>query len=352
MPKFKPQYRRLLFVDRKLREGGYPNCTTLADEWEVSVKTIQRDLEYLKYELDAPVEYDPARRGFRYSEAQFSLPAINISESDLFAVCIAQNALRQFRDTPVHKTLASIFAKIRGSLPDKTSAQPAWLDERILLFPEPSTRITPDVWERIAQAIRDNKRLLIRHVAPGQKNSTERKVDPYYLVNYKGEWYLSSYCHTREAIRTFAVSRIRKADILPETFTMPRRLDKDAMFGDQFGIIWKDKFHKVRIRFSPDVAPYIRERQWHPTQTIRDRRDGGLILEFTTNHLNEVKDWVLSWGAGATALSPASLVEKVRSSLQAALRGYAQGGGGQVKAVRPAKNGTTGLTRRPAWSMV
>ena len=322
MPKFKPQYRRLLFIDRKLREGGFPNCTSLAKEWEVSVKTIQRDLDYLKYELDAPVEYDSAHRGFYYSEAQFSLPAMQISESDLFAVCIAQNALRQFRDTPVHKTLASIFAKIQDSLPDKTRAQPAWLDERILVFPEPATRIDPKIWDTVAKAIRDNKRLLVCHAAPGDKACTERKVDPYYLVNYKGEWYLSSHCYSRDSIRTFAVSRIRKAQILAETFTMPKSLDKGTMFGDQFGIIWKDKFHKVRIRFTAEVAPYIRERQWHATQKIKDLRGGGLILEFTTNHLNEVKDWVLSWGAGARVVSPPVLAEKVTSSIREALQAY------------------------------
>lgn len=110
-----------------------------------------------------------------------------------FGVCIAQNALRQFRDTPVYKTLTSVFAKIRDSLPDKTSVNPAWMDERILLFPEPATRVSPKIWETLAKASRDNKRVLISHVAPGEKTYTERKIDPYYLVNYKNEWYVSSY---------------------------------------------------------------------------------------------------------------------------------------------------------------
>ena len=56
MPKFKPQYRRLLFIDRKVRDGSYPNCPSLAREWEVSVKTIQRDIDYLRDELGAPLE--------------------------------------------------------------------------------------------------------------------------------------------------------------------------------------------------------------------------------------------------------------------------------------------------------
>lgn len=85
MPKFKPQYRRLLYVDRKLREGAYPNCSTLADGWEVSAKTIQRDINYLKWELDAPIDYHRARHGYYYTERSYRLPAINVNESDLVA---------------------------------------------------------------------------------------------------------------------------------------------------------------------------------------------------------------------------------------------------------------------------
>lgn len=94
------------------------------------------------------------------------------------------------------------------------------------------------------------------------------------------------------------------------------------IYGDQFGIIWKPDFHTVRIRFTPVVAPYIRERQWHPAQAIREQRDGGLVLEFKTNHLNEVKDWVLSWGPGAKILAPAVLAEKIAGDLRSALKNY------------------------------
>ncbi|MBA4388291.1 MAG: hypothetical protein C0404_09945 [Verrucomicrobia bacterium] len=322
MAKFKPQYRRLLFIDKKLKERSYPNCNSIGAEWEVTPKTIQRDLDYMKYELDAPIEYDQTRHGYYYSENNFSLPAINISESDLFAICIAEKALGQFRNTPIHRKLASVFNKIQNSLPDRVSVHPSWLDDRIFCFPEPVTRGDTRIWDVLARAIRDNKRLQIRHIPPDGATPTSRKVDPYYLVNYKGEWYLSSFCHTRNSIRTFAISRVKEARILEETFTMPRSLTREKMFGDMFGIIWKSRSHNVKIRFSPEVAPYIKERDWHPMQRIRSTSNGGAILEFRTNHINEVKDWVLSWGAGATALSPKALVDKVRASLKSALASY------------------------------
>lgn len=324
MQKFKPQYRRLLFIEGKIKEGKFPNCPSLAAEWEVSEKTIQRDIDFLRDQLEAPIAYDRLKRGYYYTEPRFSLPAIGLNESDLFAVCAAETVLNQYRNTPLFKKLASVFEKIRAALPDKTTVKPAWMDERILVFPEPATRVDAAVWETLAKALRDNRRLSIVHAPPGNRGADPgpRKVDPYYLVSHKGEWYLSGHCHQRQAIRTFAVSRIRQAAILDEPFERPAGMTRQKMFGDQFGIIWKDRFERVRIRFAPEVAPYIRERQWHPLQTLRELRGGGVTLEFTTNHLNEVKDWVLSWGAGATALGPRALADKVRAALRLAAANY------------------------------
>jgi len=96
MSKYKPQHSRLLFIDRKIGEGRYPNCGTLAEEWEVSNKTIMRDLDYMRYQLEAPLEYSAKHRGYYYTEENFKLPAISIKESDLFAIYLAVLA----RDTP------------------------------------------------------------------------------------------------------------------------------------------------------------------------------------------------------------------------------------------------------------
>ena len=68
MAKYKPQHSRLLFIDRKIREGRHPNCSSMAEEWEVSRKTIQRDLDYMRYQLDAPLEYSAKHRGYFYTE--------------------------------------------------------------------------------------------------------------------------------------------------------------------------------------------------------------------------------------------------------------------------------------------
>lgn len=322
--KFKPQYKRLLFIDERLREDAYPNCSTLAEGWEVSAKTIQRDIDYLRDELRAPIAYDAVRHGFYYTEHNYRLPAFSISESDLFAVMIAEKALRQFRDTPLYDRLVGVFDKIGGALPDRVSIQPEWVDRRITFLPDAATHIQPETWSRIAQGLRENRRLQIAHHSPARGSTATRDVDPYYLVSHKGEWYLIAHSHHHGAIRTFAVSRIESVALLDTTFTMDGELDAAALMGDHFGIMFSGRSYKVRIRFEARLAPYIRERSWHTEQALQEHRDGGVTLCFPTNHLNEVKDWVLSWGAGARALAPAELVRRIRDEV-AAMAGVYRG---------------------------
>ncbi len=322
MPKFKPQYRRLLFIDREIRKGRYPNCRSLAETWEVSAKTIQRDIDYLRDELNAPIDYAPARFGFFYTEPNYRLPAISISESDLFAVCVAEQALRAFRNTPLHERLLSVFKKIEDSLPDRVSVHPAWLDSRVTVFAEPITTIQPDVWETIATAMRENRQLTVRYASVGQDPS-DRTIDPYHLVSHRGEWYLIAYCHRSQGIRTFAVSRTLTAQSETATFDLPAHYDEQALAREQFGIRWDAKEHAVAIRFDARAAPYIRERTWHPEQALHDTKGAGVEIRFRTRHLQEVRDWILSWGSHARPLKPKALVSMVRDELRAALSQYA-----------------------------
>ena len=117
--KYKPQHRRLVFIDQQISAGSYPNCSRLSEGWEVSAKTIQRDIDYLRDELGAPIEYSPMQRGYYYKEQSWRLPAIQLSEGDLFFISVAENVLEQYENTPIRATLRGVFDKIRQALPEK-----------------------------------------------------------------------------------------------------------------------------------------------------------------------------------------------------------------------------------------
>jgi hypothetical protein len=71
----KSQMLRIVAFDSLVREGKYPNCINFSVDYEVSSRTIMRDVDYLRYQLEAPLEYDQDKRGFYYSES-WDLPAI------------------------------------------------------------------------------------------------------------------------------------------------------------------------------------------------------------------------------------------------------------------------------------
>jgi len=315
MAKYKPQHSRLLFVDRKIREGRYPNCTSMAEEWEMSRKTIQRDLDYMRYQLDAPLEYSAKHRGYFYTEEQYKLPAMEIKESDMFGVYLADKLLVQYKGTPIYASLCSVFSKIEQSLSEKISVDSASDQEKFSVFPPHSTTIDPDVWKVVIDSLRSSQQVEIKYKTPGREFVT-RTLDPYHGVRFEGEWYIVGKCHLREEIRTFSLSRILTAKKTRENFQIPLDFNFKKLSGSHFGVHWSDDEIKVSIRFNKRVADYVRERKWHPNQEIVVCEDNDIILSLTVNHLLELKRWILSWGDDAQVIEPDFFVHDIVSTLK------------------------------------
>ena len=65
-PLSRPPLERMLRIHQAINSGKLPNATTLAAELEVSTKSIQRDIEFMRDRLELPIEYEVARHGYRY----------------------------------------------------------------------------------------------------------------------------------------------------------------------------------------------------------------------------------------------------------------------------------------------
>ncbi len=89
----RPPLERMMRMHQRLKAGRYPNCRKLAEELEVSSKTVQRDIDFMRYRLGLPIEYDQLHFGFYYTEPVSSFPNIEISEGELVALYIGRKAL-------------------------------------------------------------------------------------------------------------------------------------------------------------------------------------------------------------------------------------------------------------------
>jgi len=183
MKRSKTQAERLLALDHLLRTHKYPNCSTFAAEWEISTKTAQRDFDFLRDRMRAPIEYDALHRG--YYQPTFMLPAVQMNEGELAALLMGSRVLEQFKGTPMAEKLTAVF--------DKLSAPPA--------MPISST-----VWKKVIQGL-ENQRMLEIHYRNWRGEKTSR-VAPVHLANLQGDWYLFVQFEGFDNFRQIALSRI------------------------------------------------------------------------------------------------------------------------------------------------
>ncbi|MEJ2689887.1 MAG: YafY family protein, partial [Deltaproteobacteria bacterium] len=293
------------------------NCRTMAEEYEVSRKSILRDIDYLKNQRDAPIAYDSNKRGYYYTERQYALPAMSLSESDLFALCIAEQALMQYRGTPLYKDLQKIFRKIEEGLSDDTSLVSSLSTLPIHFLNRGQAQVNSEVWRMVSDSLKKKRMISIRYRKAGDHNASERDLDPFRLLSYKGEWYLIGFCHLRQKILTFALSRIQQANMLGKKRITEEPEHLKEQLADNFGIFTAENRHQIRILFSGKSAHIVKERLWHPEQQLEELEEAKIRLSFTTGDLGELKQWVLGWGKEAVVEAPQELIEEMKREIRA-----------------------------------
>lgn len=308
-----------MHIHRALRAGEYPNASRLARELEVSTKSVHRDMDFMRDRLELPVDFDWKRNGYYYTEEVSAFPTFQITEGELLALLVAEKALQQYRGTHFERPLVSAFKKLAASLPETVSIHlPEW--EQTISF---RTSVEPllnlEVFDKLARATARRQQLELSYRKPGRKATEPRVVDPYHLANINGEWFLFAYCHLRKELRTFVPARILSVGETGKSFQRPKRFSLQQRLRDSFGVITGREEYGVVIRFEDQVADYIREKRWHPSQELRELKDGALELRMTLSSLAEVQRWVLTWGGQAVPLAPPELVEMVRGAAERTL---------------------------------
>ena len=320
----RPPLERMLRIHQSLQSGKFPNATKLAREIEVSTKSIHRDIGFMRDRLDLPVEFDPARNGYFYSEEVSAFPNIQITEGELFALVVAEKALQQYRGTSFEKPLFSAIKKMEQALPDTISLNLADIEQTISFRTRAEQILDLKIFDALAKTAARRQQIELTYRKPGQTKSEARVIDPYHLANINGEWYLYAYDHARKDIRTFAPARIKSVKPTGKTFERPQKFSLEKRLRDSFGVHSGQGEHEVVIRFNPRAADYVREKKWHESQQLRELKNGGVELSLKLSSLAEIERWVLSWGGDANVLQPRELTEAVKQSAKRILQAGAK----------------------------
>src|SRR5208282_2921251 len=110
----RPPLKRVQVIDSTVRREPLPNARTLARELEVTPRTIQRDIEFMRDQLDAPLEFDNVRNGYYYTDPSYRLSYFQVTEGELVALLVSAHVMDQYRGTPFEEDLRESPRHNRG----------------------------------------------------------------------------------------------------------------------------------------------------------------------------------------------------------------------------------------------
>jgi proteasome accessory factor B len=315
---------------RTIEAGRFTSSAKLAASHGVTERTIRRDIEALQ-EAGFPL-YDDRVNGkkvWRLVEGYRQRLVQGFTLSELAALYFSRNMLSFLGGAPFGRDLESAFAKIREALPAKSLPFLARIQDLFSARPDPWKDYSKkqDVIAGLIDAILHQKQARVAYHSASSRRTKSYDLDPYRLVYYRGGLYLYARAHEYGEVRTFAVERVQKVEVLDQGFEVPADFSPSEYARSAFGI-FGGRAETVELVFAAAIAAYVRERNWHESQSLADEPDGGVRLTLEVAPAFDLKAWIKGFLPDVRVVRPASLRDEIARELEAARAAFPVPGGG------------------------
>ena len=224
--------------------------------------------------LALPIEYDPLRVGFYYTEAVTSFPSIEVSEGEIAALFVAQKALAQYHGTPFERPLRSAFRKIADSLKERVSFSWSDMEDAISFHSAGASVADLELFETVSQAVLRSVELEFEYrklKSKGYEAATSaafpHRLSREPMVPLRGRSGAETTAHLRAAADAQCA-----AD--EQNFRRPADFSIAKVLSGSFGVFEGGKKHRIRLKFDAFAARLVSERTWHESQRFRAAKDG------------------------------------------------------------------------------
>jgi predicted DNA-binding transcriptional regulator YafY len=332
---------RLMGIVLELQARGELRAEDLAGTFEVSVRTIYRDVEAL-CETGVPVVATPGK-GYRLMHGYF-LPPLSFTADEAALLLLGGELVRDRVDPLLRTSAEEALRKLGSVLPPERRAEMERRRQGIY-FASP---VGPSDDRRLVlarRAIEDRRVVRLLYHAFLRDEPEPRDVEPLRLVHIGQTWHLAGYCRLRQGARLFRLDRIDRLEVLAERYTLGPRHALTARETRDITV-----FPEARVRFEPQMLRWVRERQ--PFTLLREEpgadapgsdrpgvdasgsdtpgsdtsgseRDGWPVFVYALRDERELLTWLLTWGRGVEVLSPESLRASLADEARAMLARHA-----------------------------
>lgn len=289
----------------------------IAERLQCTERNAKRIIYELRDRFFAPIEYDELQKGWHYDKNQkesFELPGLWLTSQEIEGFSVILNLLQNLQSDEFSQNLKPIQRSLHKLL-QGNGVDSAVFSQHIKLIHRGDTHSNYTALVSATSAINHNRRLDIQY--KDYKGAvTLRTVSPLTLVHYCDNWYLDAWCHKREALRSFLLSRVVKTSVSNEAAKRVSDQQKEEHFASAYGIFAGKAKHIAEIAFFNEVAREVSAKQWHPEQETVLESDGTLRLHIPYSDDRELVRDILKYGNNAEVLKPAALRKKMKTILR------------------------------------
>lgn len=209
------QLPRLISILTLLKSKRILTSTELAKKYDVSVRTIYRDIRKLE-EAGVPVVTIEGR-GYSLMDS-YSVAPVQFTEKQANALITAQHMVNQMNDASFvgdfNEALTKIKSVFRSSIQEKSEL----LSDKIFVFNNQYEQISSNALSEIQLAVTNFNYVEINYSKANDPKVSFRKIEPCAMYSTQNKWILIAWCHLRHDFRAFRIDRIQHFKILQEKF--------------------------------------------------------------------------------------------------------------------------------------
>lgn len=292
--------RRYTLEIEKIRRGNHPSFQEIKDflhdnDFKVSNRTIQRDIEQIRFEFGLEIEYNRNKNGyFINTENSFNIDSF-------------------FRFLEIVNTAELLTDSLQES---KES-----LD--YISFDKGGGLKGIEFLKPLLKAIKNHRKITFTHYNFHTNTHKKYTLKPYLLKEYQNRWYIVGLLGGLNEFRTFGIDRIENLEVKTETFTPNKNINPINNFNKIIGLVYSlEKTEKVVLSFTPTQGKYIKTLPLHSSQEVITDNDTEYRIAIYVIPNYELTQEILKHGNTVKVVKPKWLAEEIKENLKRTLEKY------------------------------
>lgn len=301
------RFDRIVAILIQLQSKRIVKAQELADRFEVSLRTIYRDIRTI--EASGVPIVSEAGIGYSIMEG-YRLPPVMFTKEEAGSFVAAEKLMQKFTDKGLGSYFESAMYKLKSVMNADEKDWVAAIESQILIDPEEIlfNVLVPDALEILFEGIAEKKQVYLTYKAQDADFPTERNVEPVGLFHEANFWYMMAYCHLRNDYRQFRMDRIQKIERTLKEFTKQHKPVEYYLHNKS-----EEPGVEVRIRVDKNIVNYIRSgRKFYGFIAEEDLGDQVEMLFIPRNIEDGFARWYLMFGDYAEIIEPQELKERVK----------------------------------------